>query len=430
MSNHKNNQPKNQLKMIKAISLFFIFIINIIGCVLIIFKPKSWNKFLKKEQKEINELSDGKEDVGKFCHDSWKIIKDAFIPYDGNDNRPKALRPKTLTTYVIIAIMVKIFVTGFLFIAYPDPAQLAAIVSSRMVDLINISRKENGIEALKTNEILAMSAQLKGQDMINRQYFAHDTPDGRKPWQFIDRNNFDYIYAGENLAMDFTSAEVVHSAFMKSPSHQRNILNPKYKEVGIAVINGKMNNKNTILLVEFFGTKRGDSSTLASATTNPTVATKPSVASTPTVPTTIKPTVPVQAVEPNPIQNAENDSDKIPAAEPTVPNSQPVQAEVMGEEISLEDLNNSNLSQGIIVVTSDQKASQTIIDLVIEYSNIFFIAFVIFIFISLLLNIFIRIKIQHSAMILQTVAVLALIISMVLVKFNFAETISPQLLIL
>jgi hypothetical protein len=78
----------------------------------------------------------------------------------------------------------------------------------------------------------------------------------------------------------------------------------------------------------------------------------------------------------------------------------------------------------------ESEMTETLIDRVVEYSNIFFIAFLIFLVISLLINIFVKIQVQHSSVILQTIAVGALITAMVLMKFHFTEQVSYQLLIL
>lgn len=235
--------------------------------------------------------------------------------------------------------------------------------------------------------------------MINRNYFAHDTPDGKRPWEWIDRSEYDYIYAGENLAMDFITAEVVQAAFLKSPTHRKNILNPKYTEVGIAVLNGELDGRQTTLLVEFFGTQRKDSETLALAKVEESAPAAPEVADVP---------------------------DKIAGVETSAGEVKPeVPASVVADNPTPGPIN-----EGIIIVSTSQKSSKTLVDAVVEYSNIFFIAFILFIGISLLLNIFIKIKVQHTSVILQSVVVIALLLSMVLVKFHFIETVAPQMLIL
>jgi len=304
-----------------------------------------------------------------------------------------------LTTFAAIAIAVKVLVTSFLFVTYPSPAELSAIVSSTMVRLINESRIESGAEPIVEDISLGKFAAVKGKDMIERDYFAHDTPEGKRPWQWIDRSEYDYVYAGENLAMDFTSAEAVHEAFMKSPSHRRNILNPKYKDVGISVLNGDLSGHNTILLVEFFGSKRSAIAPVADA---PSLPTTPTAAPAPV------------AVREQPVP--------IPAVSST---SQPITAGATRED----DINAISGGEGVIVV-SQRADSKALVGYVIEYSNIFFIAFLIFLCISLALNIFVKIHIQRPSIILQSVAVIALFAAMLLVKLHFVEQIAPQLLIL
>src|SRR3989338_5684507 len=185
-------------------------------------------QFIKGQKREIKELSNGQETWRRFFKDSGRLLKDSFIPHAGNNHKPKALRPKSLWSYVVLAVLIKVGGTGFLFFTYPNPAQLSAIVTERMLALVNESRTEAGLEPLDLNLNLVTAAQAKGQDMMSRQYFAHDTPEGKKPWQWIDRAVYDYVFAGENLAIDFKSAEVVHDALMKSPSNRRKILNERY----------------------------------------------------------------------------------------------------------------------------------------------------------------------------------------------------------
>lgn len=400
MFNREKKAKEDQGKRLKIAGIL-VLILNILGGIFFLFRPKRWKKFMKGEKREIEELTTGKEDLGKFFHDSNKLIHDFFIPHDGNDHKPKALRPKSIVTYVALVIIVKLLVTGFLFISYPSPAELSAIISSNMINLINKSRVEAGVEPLQENSYLAESATVKGDDMISRDYFSHDSPEGKRPWQWINRGEYDYVYAGENLAMDFISAEVVHSAFLKSPSHRKNILNPKYQNIGIAVVSGEMNGRPTILLVEFFGTQRRDLNTLASASPTP------------------EPTEIIEeSAEPIPTEIVELDSPEIAGEE------------IAPSEINLEEVSPFPTNEGIIIVATNQKTSKALVDLVIEYSNIFFVAFLIFILISLALNVFVKIRVQHTSIILQSVVVVALLVSMMLVKFHFVEQVAPQLLIL
>jgi len=375
-------------------------------------KRKKISKFIKGEKREIKELASGKEGFGTFLKDSAKLLKDLFIPHENNNHQPKLLRPKTLLFYIIVAITIKLVVTGFLFFTYPSPAKLAAIVSNRMVDLINQSREENDTSPLVVNGFLVDAALDKANDMMDKQYFSHTSPEGLKPWQWIDKDNYDYVYAGENLAMDFREAEVVHSAFMKSPSHRKNILNPKYRELGIGVLHGEMNGRSTILLVEMFGTRRQERA-LVLTTKAPVremkVEPPPKAEQTDAV-------LGQEVVEQKTPEPSSEDSASLSAEESSAPVETP-------EELFVP-------TGGIINVEVDQKASTTIAGSIVEYSNIFFIAFLVFILLALALNIFVKIKVQNYSVIMQTLVVVALVSAFVLVKFHYIEEVSEQLLIL
>lgn len=161
-------------------------------------------------------------------------------------------------------------------------ARASEITSKRMVELTNESRLKEGLNALIVNDKLALAAQEKAEDMFAKQYFEHVGPDGTVPWHWFDVAGYDYAYAAENLAIDFITAEGAHSAFMKSTGHRENILGANYKEVGIAVISGKFNGKNSIIIVEEFGTSREYSSSMDSFFEEPESMELP-VAQVPTV---------------------------------------------------------------------------------------------------------------------------------------------------
>lgn len=177
-----------------------------------------------------------------------------FIPHESNNHHPLVVRPNALKVYSALLIGVKLFLVLFLYSAYPSEAQFAELTASKVFELTNASRVENGQSALRLNASLTRSAQAKAQDMLRQGYFDHTSPDGKKFWQWIKEAGFSYSTAGENLAMDFTTAESAHRAFMASVSHRNNILKPGYTDIGLAVVEGTMNGRSTTILVEHFGT--------------------------------------------------------------------------------------------------------------------------------------------------------------------------------
>ncbi len=209
-----------------------------------------------------------------------------FIPHSGNNHQPHALRPRALRFFTYLILAAKISSVVFLFAAYPNEGQYSAYTASTILQLTNQSRQEKKVTTLTSNSKLADAATRKAKDMLARNYFAHTTPDGKRFWTWIDSTGYNYAVAGENLAIDFTTPESAHAALMASPSHRENILNSRYREVGIAVVTGKMDGVETTVLVEMFGTQVAQKTQVAKVTT---VKPKPKP-STPTLPTT-KPTV-------------------------------------------------------------------------------------------------------------------------------------------
>ena len=82
---------------------------------------------------------------------------------------------------------------------------------------------------------LTAAAQAKANDMAQRNYWAHNTPDGKSPWTFLTGAGYSYDLAGENLAYGFNSAQEAVAGWMNSQEHRDNILNAGYQNVGFGV---------------------------------------------------------------------------------------------------------------------------------------------------------------------------------------------------
>jgi len=127
------------------------------------------------------------------------------------------------------------------------------ITPTKMIDLTNRSREEKGLPILTVNQKLTDAAEAKAGDMFKFQYFDHNSPSGVTPWDWIKASGYNYHYAGENLAIDFITAESAHKALMASDSHRENILNQNYTEIGVAVKKGIFEKSESIIIVMEFG---------------------------------------------------------------------------------------------------------------------------------------------------------------------------------
>lgn len=130
------------------------------------------------------------------------------------------------------------------------------ITTNELLNLTNYERSLKGVPPLTLNEQLSKAAEKKGKHMIQNDYWAHFAPDGTSPWDFIRSEGYDYTFAGENLAKGFTTSYDAVKAWMNSPTHRDNLLSRQYDEVGFAVIEGKLNGEDTVLIVQELGSTK------------------------------------------------------------------------------------------------------------------------------------------------------------------------------
>lgn len=187
------------------------------------------------------------------------LLKDLFIPHEGNNYRPKALEPKRIFFYGITTIFMKIIVIVFT-ISLPLTAWLTPNLmmeqAKKIIILTNEVRINLGVKALSENDLLYESSYNKAQDMLINQYFAHRNSRGDKVADWLKNVNYNYQVAGENLAMGFSSAEKVVKAWQKSETHYKNMIDPDFTEIGVGVVSGPYKDKETTLVAQHFGNRR------------------------------------------------------------------------------------------------------------------------------------------------------------------------------
>lgn len=177
-----------------------------------------------------------------------------FIPQEKNNYRASLLRTGTLLVLISFYIFNHSLIN---FIGSVKPGILgysSEITAKKVFDQTNNERQKNGLPTLKYNSLLSESATKKAQDMFDNNYWAHTSPKGTTPWSFFKDVGYKYSVAGENLARDFYDTESLIKAWMNSPTHKENIINSKYQEIGIGVVNGVLGGVKTTLVVQHFGT--------------------------------------------------------------------------------------------------------------------------------------------------------------------------------
>lgn len=178
-------------------------------------------------------------------------LKMTFVPHKANQYRPHLIRRYGLGVVLVIVIGLQVgynFSTAGRILGAKQTISTADLLADT-----NTQRVSHNLPALQLSSDLSQAAFLKGQDMFAHQYWAHVSPDGTTPWHWFEVVGYNYSYAGENLAKDFTTADAATTAWMASTEHRANILDTNYTQVGFAVVDGTLKGKPTTLIVALFG---------------------------------------------------------------------------------------------------------------------------------------------------------------------------------
>lgn len=195
-----------------------------------------------------------------------KKIKKLIIPSKENNYRPYFLLSRSLLVLIILFVLLKFISFSFLCF-FPNTSFFSAVSKSVLLNLTNQKRSNGGIAILKENNNLNKAAYLKAKDMLAYDYFAHTSPSGKNPWYWLEKSGYNYRYAGENLAIDFIDSGELFQAWYSSSVHRANIVNPKFKEIGMSVLKGDFKGRRTTVVVQYFGTQLNIPSTYAKTIT-------------------------------------------------------------------------------------------------------------------------------------------------------------------
>jgi uncharacterized protein YkwD len=236
--------------------------------------------------------------------------------------------------------------------------------------------------------------------MLSNGYFEHTSPTGITPWYWFRQAGYNYQYAGENLAMDFFETKDVFTAWMNSPGHRANILNPNFKEIGVAVATGQMQNRSTTLAVLSFGTQFS-----SKTTTKVVVQASPSVSPAPPKAST-SPKI-SQAPTPKTSPPASPLVTKTPSV--NTPSTSPIaQNKTLGEAIVLKTTLENQPVQIVTLTASETPLTSQSLSLTSKVLGTFtsrydemarslYLYFTLFLIAALCVNIFVKIKIQYWA---------------------------------
>lgn len=380
-------------------------------------------------------------------------LKIFFIPCEDNNYEPKVLDARFLFVFVMFLAILKFLILP-VFSFFGQSIFYASVNKDTLIALVNEDRVKNSLAPLKENQTLDRTAELKAQNMFELGYFSHNSPTGTTPWYWFKQTGYNYKTAGENLAIGFIESLEVFNAWKASPSHNANLLNPKFEEIGIAVIKGSFQGKETTLVVQSFGTQKTSAGTntvkqetvtvtpTPKKETTPNPTTKPVITPVPTkVPTvlpspTIVPTsTPTIKSSPSAIVKAEVKQTPTPKITPkTTATPVPTPAQTEEEAMVAGETKDLGSPKLLSLADEDKAIKENILFsfwkfMVTNYydiiQRIIFYA-LIFMVITLLLNIFIKINIQRPALVCKAAFFIALLVGFFLLDKGSILQIIPH----
>lgn len=175
-----------------------------------------------------------------------------IIPHPKNKNIPHLLQAEFIGLLSCLVVLL-FFINQNNLSLIRQLNLTGAIYPAVLTDMTNQDRTEEGVQKLIWSPTLENAARMKASDMLQNGYFAHTSPAGKTPWHWLEEAKYNFVYAGENLAIDFSESADVEQAWLNSPTHRANVLNTNYTEIGIMALDGIYQGRNTTFVVEFFG---------------------------------------------------------------------------------------------------------------------------------------------------------------------------------
>ena len=110
---------------------------------------------------------------------------------------------------------------------------------NEVVRLVNAERSKRGLQLFTTDWQLSRCARYKSQDMIDKNYFAHQSPTYGSPFDMMEAFGLRFSTGGENIAKGQRTPQEVMNAWMNSPGHRSNILSPSFSHIGVGLARDK-----------------------------------------------------------------------------------------------------------------------------------------------------------------------------------------------
>ena len=131
---------------------------------------------------------------------------------------------------------------------YSDEAQVKPVAADpaiqEFIRLVNAKRRSMGCPELIWDDRVAAIASTHSRDMDSRNFFSHTNPEGRDPFDRLQKSDVAFSAAAENIAFGPKTGHEVYETWLDSPGHRRNMLDCSFTRHGV----GRVAEKWTHLL--------------------------------------------------------------------------------------------------------------------------------------------------------------------------------------
>lgn len=179
-------------------------------------------------------------------------VKHYLLPHKGNRFKPGVFAKESIAVIALVLLLIEAAYLFQIKVLSVSGGFTASVLPAALTTLANSDREAQGLTDLEIDPRLALAAQAKANDMAQKGYFAHTSPDGRTLRDWLRDVDYDYSYAGENLAVDFTDSADVERAWMNSPTHRANLLKREYQYVGFGIAEGLYEGRQVTFVAQFF----------------------------------------------------------------------------------------------------------------------------------------------------------------------------------
>lgn len=143
--------------------------------------------------------------------------------------------------YVICILVIIAFQIGFclailLSLKKEQSYKKVNLAPESIIEATNALRISHGKKSLSNNILLTNVAQKRAEKIISNGSFSHSIPGEKTAWDLLRQNGYEYSFAAENLAIHYNNVNDLMNAWLASPKHKDNLLNPESTEIGIAVV--------------------------------------------------------------------------------------------------------------------------------------------------------------------------------------------------